>query len=366
MKRKCDSQEDHEPKAQRFQIDESLVSILYRLCALEIIAVSQVCKLWRNTVHDIIVTWCLNISEHNAIPRNEILGNSIFVFQLYELYKRKMISSDLYTKVRSKFYSWEATVANYDMFFVAKRNRIPLYLHQLPADETYGLDQYIHTTTLYGVDVYFHDDIHFWDGDFNAMTREGGSPLLSTIITRSKFRVTIRHVSNELAYDLIEYGTARHSTNLTDLFELRVPIPVIKRLESPLRPLSRRMFIRSIGDHPDSESWDYLESWIDFLEEPYDSHLWECDAFKCFALLFEKIILPIRILIKLMRLPRAPHYLLNCYRAEYALDKAQLEMLFLIPTIEERAVRRYWCNSDKIITEVMQNFLKSGVYICYD
>jgi len=322
--------------------------------------VSQVCKLWRNTVHDIIASWCLNISENVAIQRNGKLGNSVFVFQLYELYRRKMISSELYTTARSKFYTDGALFANFDIFFVAKKNRIPL----VTPIRDYGYPPNT-PKTLYGVEIDFWEGDIEWKGNLNTRSQNHQLISITTCFDLAVSRNLFQHLSDNLAYELLNTGVSRNCLKMTELFYMRVPIPVIKKLEVTNDNLFRRVILTFRPEYAHSFDFDYLKSWIEFLAEPCRQGPWDPDVFKCIGLLFEKIKLPIEILIALMRLPNAPQYFLKYYRKIYALDKAQLEMLFLIPVLEERVVRRYWCNSDTVITEVMQDFLKSGVYI-YD
>jgi hypothetical protein len=303
----------------------------------------------------------LNISENVAIQRNGKLGNSVFVFQLYELYRRKMISSELYTTARSKFYTDEALFTNYDMFFVAKKNRIPLVVpvndYRYPPNSP---------KTLYGVEINFWQRDFEWKGNLNTRSQNHQSVSITTGFDLAVSRNLFQHLSDNLAYELLNTGVSRNCLEMTELFQMRVPIPVIKKLEVMNDNLFRRVTLTFRPEYAHSFDFDYFKRWIEFAAEPCRQAPWDTGVFRCIVPLFEKITLPIEILIVLMRLPNAPHYFLKYYHKRYALDKAQLEMLFLIPTIEERVVRRYWCNSDKVITEVMQNFLKSGVYICYD
>ena len=258
--------------------------IVFALTALELVAVSQVCKTLRKVVMDNLLAWCFDIDVHpnSQISRNFELGTRACLYQLYELYRRNMISDGTYTAAKARFFTDEELAGKCSFLFIVPSKRKPtkVELDLIQSTVTIGTVKTLpqNIDTVYGMHITFQDKLllrlsvgsiileDFWQNADYVKTAFHVVAHLETVI----FCYTMSFVSAELACDIIQKSTSCRHISILDLFGHGCSLDCIKRLFSrtltrtPLRIWENANVIFNILSHMNGDD-AHVEFWLDYL-----------------------------------------------------------------------------------------------------
>lgn len=209
-KRELDTLVEYNPTKINRSTEDNVVfaRVIAALSAMDLISFSQTCKLIRKIVQENILAWCFDIESHPdpSISRNAILGSRMFLYQLYELYRRCVIGPGTYNAAKKKYFPDESLFDSASWIFVVPENctekRLERHLTYEPrggveADTVYGMTFVFPHATMHRPGVFVVD----WNGKFEGIETH------FTERTAKLFKETIRNVSDRLAVQIYEKGT---------------------------------------------------------------------------------------------------------------------------------------------------------------
>ena len=212
MKHKSTSELTIKPKRQK-TVDENSdvawLAVILALPALDLITFSQVCKTFRTLVVSNTWTWCSNLDIHPnlPVPYHSEYRRLTCLYQLYELYRRKLIDSYTYCQQKSKFFTDEQLFEQCSYMFVTPENRKPTVIDFNPDCQSDEEDiEQIDIETIYGLNVCF------WVEDFLEnpagpdkfkIVWNGDLTETETVVQSNAFNFTLQTSSEKLIAELI-------------------------------------------------------------------------------------------------------------------------------------------------------------------